>query len=108
MILHILPTEINGRIRAPTGRLVGDVAPEHYCYWRPSTYYMASLNLKLKVLDFVKSGGPTCTELSLSQNDVRWQAYSDAKYYADDGVRDSCQWPQVTRHDKVPDRQVEG
>ena len=53
-------------------------------------------------------GGPTCTELSLSQNDVRWQAYSDAKYYAGDGVRDSCQWPQLTRHDKVPDRQVEG
>ena len=50
----------------------------------------------------------TLTKLSLSQKDVRWQAYSDAKYYADDGVRDSCQWPQVTRHDKVPDRQVEG
>ena len=49
-----------------------------------------------------------CWYLSLSQKDVRWQAYSDAKYYADDGVRDSCQWPQVTRHDKVPDRQVEG
>ena len=48
------------------------------------------------------------THQSLSQKDVRWQAYSDAKYYADDGVRDSCQWPQLTRHDKVPDRQVEG
>ena len=32
---------------------------EHYCCWRPSTYYTASLNLKLKVLDFVKSGGPS-------------------------------------------------
>ena len=41
------------------------------------------------------------SQLSLSQKDVRWQAYSDAKYYADDGVRDSCQWPQLTRHDKV-------
>ena len=49
-----------------------------------------------------------CSQSSLSQKDVRWQAYSDAKYYADDGVRDSCQWPQLTRHDKVPDRQVEG
>ena len=53
-----------------------------------------------------KSG--LATHTSLSQKDVRWQAYSDAKYYADDGVRDSCQWPQLTRHDKVPDRQVEG
>ncbi len=42
------------------------MAPEHYCCWRPSTYYMASLNLKLKVLDFVKSGGPACTVLRLS------------------------------------------
>ena len=55
-----------------------------------------------------QSNGWKNSLLSLSQKDVRWQAYSDAKYYADDGVRDSCQWPQVTRHDKVPDRQVEG
>ena len=60
------------------------------------------------VLPTLPDGGPTCTVQSLSQKDVRWQAYSDAKYYADNGVRDSCQWPQLTRHDKVPDRQVEG
>ena len=58
---------------------------------------------------FIRTGDVvTFTPLSLSQKDVRWQAYSDTEYYADDGVRDSCQWPQLTRHDKVPDRQVEG
>ena len=70
--------------------------------------YTNKENLIAKVLDFVQFGGPCGTELNLSQKDVLGQAYSEAMYYPGDGVRDRCQWPQLTRHDKVPDRQVEG
>ena len=76
--------------------------------WRPGGPEARGPSRVFPTCSLYKDLPAKSSQLSLSQNDVRWQAYSDAKYYADDGVRDSCQWPQVTRHDKVPDRQVEG
>ena len=65
-----------GGIGSPAGENPGSTRLRTDLHWLRVLYgdagenplaYRSSLNLKLKVLDFVKFGGPTHTVLSLSQ-----------------------------------------